>query len=337
MNDESCSVPPGTQLTSNTILNTTNPLLSTPVQTWCSGHGYFNSTTMICVCNTGYFGLGCEGICPGGVTTPCSGNGTCDALSGHCQCDFGHAGPSCEAVVGCASETMCYADTECAQPCGARRMGECTGHYDVIPTENGRYATGSTCACADGYWGQYCNNTCPKVQSLTCGGLGQCNSSTGDCECNPCHELSLLSLQFGSVCVAKARPSCVYGLFQCSTESNEFECACPGGRTGPLCATCGCLNGGTCNSITQQCQCVNGFSGQLCQINCTRDDRCSGHGECQLETQACSCDDGYAGSDCSLVCNATTDCNGHGTCSLLSGKCSCFSGKAGDVDILFVP
>eukprot|EP00045_Choanoeca_perplexa_P018355 m.288946 g.288946 ORF g.288946 m.288946 type:complete len:1551 (-) comp17791_c0_seq4:905-5557(-) len=328
--DETCSIPPGTILTNDNIINSTqSQLLSIAVDEWCSGHGNLDYTTMKCACDAGYFGLGCEGTCPGGVNNVCNGHGQCDELVGQCRCNCGYDGDACQNT-GCPCDenaTMCTVGPTCQLTCGTRLLDDtCSGYLDVLPDPNGRYATGSSCGCAEGHWGSFCNNTCPGVGQggEPCGGLGQCDPTTGVCQCDPCHQLDMQE----GICVEKTQPTCIFGQPKCSILSNNFECTCPGGRTGPLCATCGCLNGGTCNSITQQCQCINGFSGQYCQINCTRDDRCSGHGECNRESITCECDEGYAGSDCSVPCNATTDCNGRGTCNPLSGKCSCigFSG-----------
>ncbi|XP_053400320.1 uncharacterized protein LOC123558658 [Mercenaria mercenaria] len=47
-----------------------------------------------CVCYYGYYGVKCDGVCPGGVKTPCNGHGDCD-INGTCQCNGHFTGSAC--------------------------------------------------------------------------------------------------------------------------------------------------------------------------------------------------------------------------------------------------
>ena len=40
----------------------------------------------VCICDSGYWGVPCNEVCPGGSINPCSGHGICNALSGICTC-----------------------------------------------------------------------------------------------------------------------------------------------------------------------------------------------------------------------------------------------------------
>ena len=55
----------------------------------CSIPCFFGTFTDHCICEFGYFGFSCEGVCPGGPNNPCNGHGYCDPASGHCLCEFG--------------------------------------------------------------------------------------------------------------------------------------------------------------------------------------------------------------------------------------------------------
>lgn len=43
--------------------------------------------SLVCVCEHGYWGATCDGLCPGGIWNVCSKNGICNTLNGTCTCD----------------------------------------------------------------------------------------------------------------------------------------------------------------------------------------------------------------------------------------------------------
>ena len=43
--------------------------------------------TLLCVCEPGYWGRACDGLCPGGLWNTCSNHGSCDPINGTCSCD----------------------------------------------------------------------------------------------------------------------------------------------------------------------------------------------------------------------------------------------------------
>ena len=89
-------------------------------------------------------------------------------------------------------------------------------------------------------------------------------------------------------------------------------------------------NGGTCNEITGECDCVPGSNtlGSLCQFFCTNNSFCHGHGACDFATSSCACDADYIGTgdqQCKFHC-PPNHCNGNGACSPHTGECQCFPG-----------
>ena len=49
-----------------------------------------------CLCETGYFGVTCADVCPGGALSPCTGHGICDPTEGACTCEQGYQGEACD-------------------------------------------------------------------------------------------------------------------------------------------------------------------------------------------------------------------------------------------------
>jgi uncharacterized surface protein with fasciclin (FAS1) repeats len=112
-------------------------------------------------CCTGYFGVDCEGECPGGAHNPCSRHGTCDqGLSGTglCSCRQDFTGSMCE---------TCLYD-KCLPDLCLVNNGGC--HINAI-CQNGQAAV--SCKCREGYEMQQ-NSTCVYV-------AGDCNIANGGC------------------------------------------------------------------------------------------------------------------------------------------------------------
>ena len=126
------------------------PGLATP----CSGHGNClkSKTPMLCKCDAGFNGLGCEiPDCPG--NPDCNGRGVCNNEA-QCECDWGWMGLSCQYVCenGTATSTgnlftcecdNCMTGTGCDQSCNS----------------HGNCSDGGICECENGYWGKFCTCT----------------------------------------------------------------------------------------------------------------------------------------------------------------------------------
>jgi hypothetical protein len=99
----------------------------------------------------------------------------------------------------------------------------------------------------------------------------------------------------------------------------------------PCCKFCEapCKDRSKCNFATGNCDCIDGWDGVACDIECPVD-QCGAERIGVLCTQQgalppnCECDPGSYGFNCELECpgGRQTPCNGHGTCDDV-GACTC--------------
>jgi hypothetical protein len=99
----------------------------------------------------------------------------------------------------------------------------------------------------------------------------------------------------------------------------------------PCCKFCesACKDRSTCNFSNGQCECIDGWDGPGCDIECPLEN-CENVGigvVCEQQGSLpprCKCDDGSYGFNCLLECpgGRMTPCNGHGTCNDV-GECAC--------------
>ena len=68
-----------------------------------------NASKHDCVCDHGYYGKNCSGICPGGGKNACYKNGICDIISGECLCDLNWRGDE-----NCSSCSPGWAGSDCS-------------------------------------------------------------------------------------------------------------------------------------------------------------------------------------------------------------------------------
>ena len=353
--------------------------------------------TGICACDATWAIVDCSVQCPGVVTgsggglQSCSGKGTCDLMAGTCTCTTGSAGAGCSLVCPtdplygvCSSHGSCndgasgdatcactygYVGTACAEECPGGAARPCSGHGTCIATSslcicmqdgvNGSW-TGTTCdACAAGYWGANCLQTCQNGLSVNqlciclAGWVGSsCNVACPGGSHNLCHG--------HGTCMESAPgvPTCV-----CEAGWLEaFACArtCNGGASTP------CTLHGTCDNTTGTCTCYDDdvlghftgdacdacapefFPSQLCTLQCPKDAlgrNCSGHGLCLDGEALCRCERSaatgywtgllcescatyYWGSGCQQECpgGVCAPCSGHGACGwglYGNGTCNC--------------
>ncbi|EGD73921.1 fibrillin 1 [Salpingoeca rosetta] len=327
-----CLHPPGA------VFNDTSDSVDTDVVfDWCSGHGTYSFDDNTCTCDAGYFGADCARECPGGASNPCNGNGECDALTGQCYCDCGFAGANCS-ITGCpCTDEFCFLSEDGACPllCGRNLASKCTGsdvlELPVADRPSARIASDAgRCACTSKFWGPSCNMTCPGVNDDgsgdVCGGLGSCSVADGTCSCEPCYAPNPTT----GICEDAPCPTCLFD-GECVCVNGEKTCSCKGQRDGDTCELCNCLNGGSCNAITGECDCAAGFYGDLCDFACTRETLCNGHGTCNGPLRRCDCDADYVGDEdhqCEFYCPAEA-CLNNGTCSLSNGTCLCQMGYFG--------
>ena len=71
--------------------------------------GVVNDDDGICHCNSGYWGLDCSNVCPGGTLNPCHGRGFCDKATGACQCQ-----PTWSEDMDCSTCKEGWSGSECS-------------------------------------------------------------------------------------------------------------------------------------------------------------------------------------------------------------------------------
>lgn len=307
-----------------------------------------------CECNAGYQGDFCtdcadgyhvEGSgcavdqkCP--QTGACNGHGVCDDGTGIivCTCEAGWAEKFCTT---CAAGyhvdgDACVLDQTCL-PNTCAGHGQCTVVGGTV-----------TCACDDGYTGDYCTQCAagyhaavggcvadqPCPQTGACNGHGVCDDTSGMpvCACNAgwtgetCGSCAPGFHADGGDCVLDQ--SCMAtscsGHGTCSVEDGVVVCACnPGHDAATYCAGC-----------------VSGYhlSGGLCVANesCPASGACSDHGVCDDTSgePICSCGVGYSGVICGACAPGFQDNDANGTCLVscaLSGL-TCAHGACSDAD-----
>ena len=210
-----------------------------------------------CICMSNWSGEFCEiPPCPTEVKgISCSGKGLC-LESQECECQKGYTGNACE-LLNCESLNNCNGATH----------GLCN---------NG------TCACLTGWGSQDCSQKIYPDCPMSCSNVGECNQ--GKCFCPPGY--------YGNGCQ----------------------------KTYNMCTPENCNDHGSCNITV--CNCNHGWKGDSCEIEIKKcPNACSGelHGTCDTVTGECSCKDGFTGLGCAD--KACMNGCGHGSCN--NGTCAC--------------
>ncbi|KAJ9438469.1 Cell death abnormality protein 1, partial [Diplonema papillatum] len=330
-----------------------------------------------CTCQPGHYGPACASECPGGSRNPCNGRGMCfyDTISDRalCVCDNGYAGAACDkSCEGAPLGPLCSGHGSCDGGSAGSGQCVCDGNFgpatlfDEATLTVYRNPLPVVCdRCNAGYFGGNCDIACPGGLNNSCSLHGQCNTTTGDCECTdrfagfdcsiPCDglggqaELSGYNLDFQwhvRNCTSMQCPADDAGASSNTSGilvgvwGNFCEKDCRGGRDAP------CTGHGVCSygrSGTGECQCSAGWSGWACEIACPGEAENPCH---SLEWQGvcpggvlgsngtCVCSEGFAGFDCGTVCPGPrgNPCTGHGTCddgADGTGLCDCHAGFAG--------
>ena len=256
----------------------------------CAGHGECSSSTAQCSCASGYATSNCARACPGLGTANgvCSSHGSCSegaSGTGVCTCNLGYAGENCDLTCAGGASSPCTFHGLCQSD------ASCRCHNTSILG----YWTGADCSsCVTGFYGQYCNGTCPKTNGLQCAGHGECTYSV-TCSCND-----------NAIQGYWAEPNCS----ACKPNYYGAQCTlqCPGG------ACFACSFHGDCSdgiSGTGLCTCYsNSTTGYWTGARC---------GDCTAN---------YYGTQCKSFCPNVGGvvCNGKGRCSdgvRGNGTCDC--------------
>ena len=276
-------------------------------------------------CPPGLWGVGCAGVCPGGLGNVCNGHGNCHG-NGACECAAAWAGAACGLLcpggVGgpCSGHGAClqttgqckcratYATADCAVQCPVRHGRVCAGHGVC---RDGAARDGA-CVCDPGFATASCGVRCPGTSfrgnaTETCSGHGACDGATATCACD-------------------ATPG-VWAGPDCS--------ACAPGYSGADCTDV-CMHGRT---VGRACVCDPGYGLPNCTAACPGVDRnCSGHGACldgSTRDATCACDADYYTANCSVQCVAE-DCfpasvypTPHAQCNAQTGACECQDNDGG--------
>ncbi|KAF5279548.1 hypothetical protein FQR65_LT03370 [Abscondita terminalis] len=296
-----------------------------------------------CNCPQGFIGTNCEqevAISPLCTPNPCVNNGVCVVHTGssrtQCNCLSGFTGPLCEVNINECQSNPCLNNGYCkdgndSYSCDCSYTGyggkNCEVNIDECrtnPCQN--YGTcydtyGSfTCLCPPGYDGKSCQYNVDECISQPCLNDGQCINKLGGYECR---------CQSG------------YAGRICELEVYENPCLPPNCSTDTVCINNPCLNGGTCNPLTNSynCTCPPGFTGNLC--NASKDgcasNPCSNGGLCieNFNGFFCNCSEQWMGVTCDEPFNIckTKPCLNNSTCIASANKreytCNCLKGFGG--------
>ena len=186
---------------------------------------------------------------------------------------------------------------------------------------------------------------CPGGAENPCSRNGVCESSSGECFCNPgysgarCHVAAIVgSFECGSS-QTYLNADGTQELVCTGRRDDDGSCVCRDGWSGANCdsacpgassiSTEVCGGHGTCNSATGQCDCdpcyTRDLLGGMCvQDTCTTCDENNGVCACVAGSMQCVCRGAFEGYSCDQ-CN----CGANGRCNALSGECECDTGYAG--------
>ncbi|KAH9524467.1 hypothetical protein Btru_054657 [Bulinus truncatus] len=239
----------------------------------------------------------------------------------------------------------------------------------VCHNEKGYY----TCSCKDGFTLHPDNHTCEAclfpyygkncLHQCNCNGHGTCNSTTG-CVCDEHWSGPNCTTDVDECLIYHPCPS---GQI-CNNTIGSYICSCPPGTQlvdghcqdcaenfyGLSCALhCTCLNHQKCNKLDGNCSCMDGWTGQTCDIDI---DECSnGSHSCNYSAHEicvnipggffCTCDEGFGlnlvsgekvckecpnktyGRNCSSSCSCHPDYTRY--CDKINGTCYCKDGWEG--------
>lgn len=236
-----------------------------------------------------------------------------------------------EQLNACGTGTFKNSACECIHPytgthceivdCGYGKLVDSIFAYDTITTPKGP----SGCACESQFWGYNCAQ-CTSENKDEC---------TGSCDNNyygpRCDILCMQGTENTEVGVHHVEKGGTYNYY---VEDYGFckrdgSVQCRANRAGDHCEIpCKDCKYGQCNLDNGECDCFDGYTGELCDLTCPN--RCSGlNGVCKEVdgSPICDCYDGFTGGDCSLECcvqgRGTNLSTVHGTCLENIGGCNC--------------
>lgn len=318
-------------------------------------------------CYVNWWGPTCSSSCPRGCYYGC------DRVSGNClRCLLGLTGPRCDqkydresgpAYLCADSNYGRHCDKNCSDNCKYNcnsRTGECNN----VCSDRNRFGrecelvglAGQRCVgeehmtgvnrvdgscdhCADGYYGELCDKTCPG--SARCGMFdgtpvstcpdaqyktgNHCNSwftqpdCSGDCLVNMTTVSSCHVNYYGPACEFNCSTACaMYNDENKRCHRNNGVCTgCAEGKGGRMCELQCVPNCQTCSRFDGQCLvCKTGYYGDNCEHTMPHG-HCQSYGDYDTFTGRCRpCIDGYFGDFCEKQC--IQNCN---RCNQVTGEC----------------
>ncbi|KAL5016713.1 hypothetical protein ScPMuIL_006302 [Solemya velum] len=269
------------------------PMCDKPCGDGCTGSSC-NMDGCTSGCVAGNYGAYCDMTC---------GNcdqAVCSAWDGKCpgQCEDQYMGPMCDKPCG----DVCTGSSCIKDGCTRGKMVSVmsvTLDTDrvivrVVPVVRQIWCVRGT--CVDGFWGDWCNATCPG----NCAG-GVCNKSRGQCDegCLPGH--------WGPECRHECSVKCASSL--CHRDDGNCTAGCTVGFYSNTCIKrCGHCVGDVCDQHTGTCDdgCVKGYWGGTCEDTCP--DTCREQ-NCDGSTGVCNarCQNGFWGVFCNITCSDNDD------------------------------
>ncbi|CAF3578872.1 unnamed protein product [Adineta steineri] len=317
-----------------------------------------------CICNLGFTGYYCESQIDQCQSNPCLNGGICRTLINNfkCDCPQGYTGLTCSSMINYCSSNPCLNNGLCIPLINSYRCVCLDDFIGVNCEKTSNECLSNPClnngTCIDDVWNYTCR--CPV------GFVGSnCQMEKNYCESSPCLKGLCVNKLNGYDCIC---PSSSYTGVHCEIQINKcssnpclsggtcidglenFMCICPAWYAGLTCSEhidpcrnqTNCVNNGTCITDLNKkpfgytCQCLPGFTGQMCEINV--DDCISQpckHGRCldNINGFYCQCYQGYDGGLCDNAIDQCKKlpCQNNGTCQSLmnSYQCHCLSGFYG--------
>ncbi|XP_048248760.1 uncharacterized protein LOC124126022 isoform X2 [Haliotis rufescens] len=313
-----CNTDQITEQTGSTNSSDCKPGNTTMCSGVCSENGTGSCSYMyhrlVCSCNQGYTGDGCESEIDYCRSNPCLNGATCKPKLGgfDCECiaateckmersetDFN---PGAEYIAYLPSTTVAACSAECISNSACVAMAFYTHNNACILLNEEQAGMKNTTGATESYYEKLCDRK-PYFNGTYCQ-----TDLRNDCSTNDCRGDSV-----------------------CRDLIGGHECVCPSGGqyTQPHCESknnsCSedpCKNGGTCNSwgdVRYQCTCRPGFTGVNCETDvdeCEQNpDGCLYGGRCVdgSDSYSCSCKPGFGDDHCqneAILCTAGRCSNG---------------------------
>jgi type II secretory pathway pseudopilin PulG len=180
--------------------------------------------------------------------------------------------------------------------------------------ENSIECTNNNFECSEGYYKkdntcQPCDGSIPECnpdENSSSSGSGSSGSNSSSSSSDPCKDIN-----------CGRHGTCKKGVCICSDNYYGEHC-----EISPWV----CKNGGKWNTITYECECINGYTGVTCDVlNPCFNVNCGTHGTCS--DGACICTDNYYGENCE---NAPLACQNGGSWNTTTHQCDCATGYTGN-------